>query len=227
MGLFFISVVFILLLPLLLKWAHSSFQLHSAAFVGAIIPDPWSEANGYLGAVNISPMYSGWNAFFCEFATSFFLIFVILNVAWQPHPKVYNSGVAMTGIYVGMVIGEAFFPSLSLSFSLSSRSLPLSFLWTFRIVHTLTSLTHRSLCNSSSPLPPSPGFCVTLLTVSTAPLSGACLNPARYFGPALLSVQWNAPYIYLIADPLGGLLAGFLHSLLFSYNRQKQVDLGC
>ena len=66
---------------------------------------------------------------------------------------------------------------------------------------------------------------MTGIIVSTGPVAGACLNPARYVGPALISGAWDSPWVYLVADPLGALLAGLLHTLLFSHNRPKQ-DLG-
>jgi len=39
-----------------------------------------------------------------------------------------------------------------------------------------------------------------------APISGTSLNPARSFGPALLSGLWTAQWLYFIAPLLGGML---------------------
>jgi glycerol uptake facilitator protein len=51
-------------------------------------------------------------------------------------------------------------------------------------------------------------------------VSGASLNPARSFGPALVSLLFdNAPivnyWIYVVGPVLGGLLAAFLYTLIF------------
>ena len=45
-----------------------------------------------------------------------------------------------------------------------------------------------------------------------APVSGTSLNPARSFGPALVSGVWRDQWIYALAPPLGAMLAavGFL-----------------
>jgi len=40
-----------------------------------------------------------------------------------------------------------------------------------------------------------------------APVSGTSLNPARSFGPALVSWLWNGHWLYWVAPPLGALLA--------------------
>ncbi len=42
------------------------------------------------------------------------------------------------------------------------------------------------------------------------PLTGAAMNPARAFGPALVAQQWQAHYVYWIGPILGGLTAAFL-----------------
>lgn len=42
------------------------------------------------------------------------------------------------------------------------------------------------------------------------PLTGAAVNPARAFGPALVAQDWHGHYIYWVGPLAGGLLAGVL-----------------
>ncbi|MBI1935882.1 aquaporin [Candidatus Woesearchaeota archaeon] len=46
------------------------------------------------------------------------------------------------------------------------------------------------------------------------PLTGAALNPARAFGPALISGFWKNHLVYWIGPVAGALLAGWIHSFI-------------
>jgi glycerol uptake facilitator-like aquaporin len=45
-------------------------------------------------------------------------------------------------------------------------------------------------------------------------LTGAAMNPARVFGPALASLFWHDHYVYWIGPLIGGALGGFVYSIL-------------
>jgi aquaporin Z len=47
--------------------------------------------------------------------------------------------------------------------------------------------------------------------LAAIPFSGASVNPARTFGPDLIGGEWDGIWIYLIAPPLGAILAVFIH----------------
>jgi aquaporin Z len=48
---------------------------------------------------------------------------------------------------------------------------------------------------------------VAMMVWLEAPISGTSLNPARSFGPALISWVWHDHWLYWLAPPLGALLA--------------------
>jgi MIP family channel proteins len=64
------------------------------------------------------------------------------------------------------------------------------------------------------------GFTVALDILFAGPLTGAAMNPARTFGPALASAHWNNHLIYWIGPMLGGALAGFVYGR-FLINPEK------
>jgi MIP family channel proteins len=55
------------------------------------------------------------------------------------------------------------------------------------------------------------GLTVALDILFGGPLTGAAMNPARTFGPALASAHWNNHLVYWIGPMLGGALAGLIY----------------
>src|SRR4029077_10491465 len=54
------------------------------------------------------------------------------------------------------------------------------------------------------------GLSITLGILVAGPLTGAALNPARAFGPALAATHWAHQGVYWVGPLAGGFLAGLL-----------------
>lgn len=59
------------------------------------------------------------------------------------------------------------------------------------------------------------GLTVTMDILAGGPVSGASMNPARSFGPALVSWVWTNHWLYWVAPLLGGALAGIVYARIF------------
>ncbi len=59
------------------------------------------------------------------------------------------------------------------------------------------------------------GLTLTALIMCLGPFTGASFNPARTFGPALVSGHWDHFWVYLVGPILGGSLAGILQTRCF------------
>jgi MIP family channel proteins len=59
------------------------------------------------------------------------------------------------------------------------------------------------------------GISITLGILVAGPLTGASLNPARYFGPALAASHWAHQGVYWVGPLAGGFLAGLVYETLF------------
>ena len=69
------------------------------------------------------------------------------------------------------------------------------------------------------------GFVVTFGFLAGGPLTGAAMNPARWFGPALLSTTWTDWWVYLIGPIGGGVIAASVYWFAFLGGREKLVRL--
>src|SRR2546421_3631583 len=57
------------------------------------------------------------------------------------------------------------------------------------------------------------GSAITLDILFGGPLTGAAMNPARVFGPAVAAGFWKAHYVYWLGPMLGGALGGFVYRI--------------
>lgn len=58
------------------------------------------------------------------------------------------------------------------------------------------------------------GFIISVLILAIGPATGAGLNPARWFAPALVSGNWTNGWIYIVGPCFGALIAALSYQLL-------------
>src|SRR2546428_422594 len=59
------------------------------------------------------------------------------------------------------------------------------------------------------------GLTITMGVLMGGPLTGAALNPARAFGPELLSRHWSDAWVWYVGPFLGGALAALAYEYLY------------
>ena len=111
-----------------------------------------------------------------------------LAAVWGPHAAAVGNGTTAPG--AGYTAGQAFGAELLMTFSYV--------LGIFYFVSHARLVRWTPLMN---------WVVVSGLVWLGAVISGTSLNPARSFGPALVSANGHALWIYLLAPPLGALLA--------------------
>ena len=67
------------------------------------------------------------------------------------------------------------------------------------------------------------GGMVFLIHLVAVPLTGASVNPARTFGPALISGFWEFHWLYWAAPILGGIIAGVLMNYIYVKRAEKEA----
>lgn len=70
------------------------------------------------------------------------------------------------------------------------------------------------------------GLVVTADILAIGPLTGASMNPARSFGPAVASANFEAQLIYWIAPIAGAVVASVLYDFLFLRREVEPADHG-
>lgn len=85
---------------------------------------------------------------------------------------------------------------------------------TFFLVSTIfaTAVDPRG---SAATAPIAIGLTISLSVLAFGPLTGAALNPARAFGPAIATGHWSNWFVYWIGPLIGALAASLLYEHLF------------
>lgn len=132
---------------------------------------------------------------------------MILGVLGQAAVDVANLGVASYGDSVGT--GRAFVAEA---------------IGTFVLVMGIFGAIHRRAPAGFAGI--AIGFVVFAAIIPVAPATGAAINPARTVGPMIVNamaggdVQWEQLPVYVLAEILGGVLAGLLYVAISTESRQ-------
>ena len=79
---------------------------------------------------------------------------------------------------------------------------------------TTTALYTAMSDRAGNAAPLAIGFTLVMIVTFMGPLTGASVNPARTLGPAVAGNYYPHIWVYLIATPLGGLVAGMLYKFM-------------
>jgi MIP family channel proteins len=63
------------------------------------------------------------------------------------------------------------------------------------------------------------GLTITMDALFAGPFTGAAMNPARAFGPALAGHHWTNQLVYWVGPLFGGVIAGVLYDRLYLSNQ--------
>src|SRR6266849_3565677 len=67
------------------------------------------------------------------------------------------------------------------------------------------------------------GGMIFLIHLVGVPLTGASVNPARTFGPALISGYWDYHWIYWAGPIIGAIIAGLIMNYVFAKKAEQQT----
>jgi glycerol uptake facilitator-like aquaporin len=68
------------------------------------------------------------------------------------------------------------------------------------------------------------GAAITLDILFGGPLTGAAMNPARVFGPAVAANFWHDHYVYWVGPLIGGGLGGFVYRVFIERKPADRIE---
>lgn len=130
----------------------------------------------------------------------------------------------LVGAVVAALLLNVMFGSVSPQFYIGDTSLGagvtpavgilVEAVFTFLLVWTVfATMVDKKAANGFGAL--AVGLIIGVGVLISMNLTGGALNPARSFGPALVSSHWENHYVYWIGPLIGGLVAGFLYHFSF------------
>nr|QKE23101.1 aquaporin 14 [Brotula barbata] len=109
----------------------------------------------------------------------------------------------------------------------AAQALGMEALCTFQMVFTVFSVQDQQRRESTEPANLALGFAHVSAILIAARFSGACMNPARALGPAIITNFWENHWVFWIGPVMGGVLAGISYEFLFARSASRQKLVAC
>ena len=149
-----------------------------------------------------------------------FIVVLVVAAAAQLIGAVIGAAL-LALVLAGNVEGDLGAHSLGNALSSKGAGVIVEAILTFVLVFTVfaTAVDRRGLGNAA---PIAIGFAILIDHFIGVPLTGASMNPARSFGPALVANAWSDHWVYWVGPLLGAAMAGLFYHFVFLVPAEKQ-----
>lgn len=143
---------------------------------------------------------------------------------------VYIIAQIIGAVIAAAVVYSIFGSEMSASVTLPSegnivRALILETVMTFTLVYVVLATTTSKNFKTVPLAGLAIGFTLGLNVIFGGSITGGSLNPARSFGPALITWEFSYHWIYWIAPIAGGLIAAGVYRILHTKEEQEKEQL--
>ncbi|XP_052805914.1 uncharacterized protein LOC128235198 [Mya arenaria] len=98
----------------------------------------------------------------------------------------------------------------------SGQALVMEFFISFMLLFGTFAFIDEERTDNTTPVPIYVGMIVASNILCGARISGACMNPARNFGPAIVNADFHLQWLYWVGPLLGGAAGSLTYTQLFS-----------
>ncbi|KAM9320772.1 aquaporin-4-like [Gastrophryne carolinensis] len=109
----------------------------------------------------------------------------------------------------------------------AGHAMVMEVLSTFQLAFTIFAVDDRRRRDMAEPGSIAIGFSVIAGALAAGQFSGGSMNPARSFGPALLTGIWEHHWVYWIGPMLGAFLAGASYEFFFATSASREKLVAC
>ncbi|XP_077340605.1 aquaporin-4-like [Lithobates pipiens] len=109
----------------------------------------------------------------------------------------------------------------------AGQAVGMEILSTFQLAFTIFAVDDRRRRDIAEPGSVAIGFSLIAGALTAGPFSGGSMNPARSFGPALLTGFWEHHWVYWIGPILGAFLAGASYEFFFASSASREKLVAC
>ncbi|XP_076057623.1 aquaporin AQPAe.a-like isoform X2 [Oratosquilla oratoria] len=95
---------------------------------------------------------------------------------------------------------------------------------TFILVMTIFAVVDERRTDVMGQAPIAIGLAVVACHLSAIPMTGCSMNPARSFGPSVMTGLWENHWVYWAGPIIGGMLAGLLYSYVFRAPKPEPTE---
>lgn len=108
----------------------------------------------------------------------------------------------------------------------SGKTFGVELLITFVLVFTVFAACDNRRNDLGGSIPLTVGLAIAMCHLFAVPYTGAGMNPARVFGPALIAGEWKHHWAYWIGPIVGGIMAAIIYDHVFAVNATPSKSRG-